>query len=130
MAVIVSLVILYVGYEIVMEAMGERIVRLQNVTLAAASLLGVVTIGYGFSRYEARVGKALNSPSLMADAKHMRADMFANAAVENLVTEGTTVKDALEGLGISYGIDEMKNQLEPSLASASENDQVTNSRAV
>jgi hypothetical protein len=50
--------------------------------------------------------------------------------VENLVTEGTTVKDALEGLEISYGIDEIKNQLEPSLASASENDQVTNCRAV
>lgn len=28
-----------------------------------------------------KVGKALNSPSLMADAKHMRADMFDNAVV-------------------------------------------------
>jgi divalent metal cation (Fe/Co/Zn/Cd) transporter len=50
--------------------------------------------------------------------------------VEILVTEGTTVKVALESLGISYGIDEMKKQLEPSLASASENDELTNSRAV
>jgi cation diffusion facilitator family transporter len=80
-SVIVALVILYIGYEIVQEAMGERGVRLQNVTLAAAGLLGVVTIGYGFSRYEARVGRALNSPSLMADAKHMRADMFTKSVV-------------------------------------------------
>ena len=80
-SVVVALVILFIGYEIIKEAIGERVVRLQNVPLAIGSLVGIVTIGYVFSRYEARVGKALNSPSLMADAKHMRADMFANGIV-------------------------------------------------
>ncbi len=80
-AVVIALVILYVGYGIAREAIAGRTLQLQNVGPAAASIVAVIAITFAFSRYEARVGKAINSPSLIADARHIRTDMLANSVV-------------------------------------------------
>jgi predicted Fe-Mo cluster-binding NifX family protein len=40
-----------------------------------------MVITFSFSRYEARVGTEIASPSLIADARHMWVDMLANAVV-------------------------------------------------
>ena len=78
---IVALSIFYAAYEIILEATKGGAVELKNVGFTMASVLCAILITYGLSRYQAKVGKEINSPSLMASAKHIRVDMFANAAV-------------------------------------------------
>jgi len=80
-SVIVSLAVFYAAYGILMEAMSGSALELQNVEIAIASMGLAMAITYGFSRYEMRVSRRIASPSLMADARHIRADMLANAVV-------------------------------------------------
>ncbi len=80
-SIIVALAIFYAGYEIAVEALKSGATELQNVKLTMASLVCAMAITYGFSRYEARVGREIGSPSLMADAQHIRTDMLANTVV-------------------------------------------------
>jgi cation diffusion facilitator family transporter len=80
-SVMVAIAILYAGYEIVMEATKGGAAELQNVWFTIASVLCIIVITYGYSRYATNVGKAINSPSLIADAKHVGVDMFASAMV-------------------------------------------------
>jgi cation diffusion facilitator family transporter len=81
MSVIIALAIFYAGYDIAMDALKSGSTTLQNIELTMASLAFAMIITYGFSRYEARVGKEIDSPSLIADAKHIRTDMLANTVV-------------------------------------------------
>ncbi|MGD8948980.1 MAG: cation diffusion facilitator family transporter [Desulfobacterales bacterium] len=80
-SVVVSLAIFYAGYEIVCEAIKGSALELQNLGSTIASVFCAIVITFGFSRYEARVGAAIESPSLIADARHMWVDMLANAVV-------------------------------------------------
>ena len=80
-SVLVALAIFYAGYEIAQEAIKADIVELKNLNITIASVLCAMAITYGFSRYEAKVGNEIGSPSLVADAKHIRVDMLANAVV-------------------------------------------------
>ena len=80
-SVMVALAIFYAGYEIVMEATKGVAVELQNIWLTIASVLCIIVITYGYSRYATKVGTEINSPSLIADAKHIGVDMFASTMV-------------------------------------------------
>jgi len=80
-SVMVALAIFYAGYEIVMEATKGIAVELQNIWLTIASVLCIIVITYGYSRYATQVGTEINSPSLIADAKHIGVDMFSSAMV-------------------------------------------------
>ena len=80
-SVVVALAIFYAGYEITAEAIKGDAAELQNLGITIASVVFAMAITYGFSRYEARVGAEIESPSLIADAKHMWVDMLANAVV-------------------------------------------------
>ncbi|MBW2621124.1 MAG: cation diffusion facilitator family transporter [Deltaproteobacteria bacterium] len=80
-SVMVALAIFYAGYEIVMEATKGVAVKLQNIWLTIASVLFIIAITYGYSRYATKVGKKINSPSLIADAKHIGVDMFSSTMV-------------------------------------------------
>ena len=80
-SVIVALTILYAGYEIALEAVKGSISVLRNLWITIASVVCAMAITYGFSRYEARVGAEIESPSLIADARHIRVDMLANMIV-------------------------------------------------
>jgi len=80
-SVMVALAIFYAGYEIVMEATKGIAVELQNIWLTIASVLCIIVITYGYSRYATKVGTEINSPSLIADAKHIGVDMFASTMV-------------------------------------------------
>ena len=80
-AVIVALAIFYAGYEIAGQAVKGSATELQNLWISIAGMVCAMAITYGFSRYEARVGNEIHSPSLVADAKHIRTDMLANAVV-------------------------------------------------
>ena len=81
MAVVVSVIILYSGYEIILESINNNQVGLKHTWLAVASLLFSIGLTYWFSRYEMRVGKKINSPILMADAEHVRTDVLSNVVV-------------------------------------------------
>jgi len=80
-SVMVALAILYAGYEIFMEATKGEAAQLQHIGYTIASVLFIIVITCGYSRYAIQVGKAINSPSLIADAKHIGVDMFASAIV-------------------------------------------------
>ena len=80
-SVVVALAIFYVGYEIAGEAIKGGVSELKNLGITIASVFCAILITFGFSRYEARVGAAIESPSLIADARHMWVDMLANAVV-------------------------------------------------
>jgi len=77
----VALAIFYAGYEIVMEATKGIAVELQNIWLTIASVLCIIAITYWYSRYATKVGTEINSPSLIADAKHIGVDMFSSTMV-------------------------------------------------
>lgn len=81
MSVIISLLILYTGYEIAMEAITSTETNLKNSWLGIAVLLLSVMATFLFSRYEKKVGKEINSPILLADAEHIRSDVLSNAVV-------------------------------------------------
>ena len=80
-SVIVALAIFYAGYQIALEALKGGASSLQNMGITIASVFCAMVITFGFSRYEARVGNEISSPSLIADARHMWVDMLANAVV-------------------------------------------------
>ncbi len=80
-SVMVAFAIFYAGYEIVMEATKGVAVELQNIWITSASVLCIIFITYGYSRYATKVGTEINSPSLIADARHIGVDMFSSAMV-------------------------------------------------
>ncbi len=81
MSVLISLIILYTGYEIVREVMTKSSGTLQNSWLAILSVVVAMVITFWFSRYEKKIGKKINSPMLLADAAHIRTDVLSNTAV-------------------------------------------------
>jgi len=93
------------GYEAI-----ERLINPQEVTdLAALAAAGV--IGYGgnwiAAQIRTRAGNRLNSPALVADGHHARADAYVSLAViasAIAVALGAQVLDPLIGLGITLVI--------------------------
>jgi predicted Fe-Mo cluster-binding NifX family protein len=64
-----------------LEAIKGGASSLQNLDITIASVFCAMVITFGFSRYEARVGAEIESPSLIADARHMWVDMLSNTVV-------------------------------------------------
>ena len=88
----------------------ERLINPRDVTHLEALALGGV-IGYAGNRIAARIrtraGKRLNSPALVADGNHARADAYVSLAVVAsaiAVALGAQVLDPLIGLGITLVI--------------------------
>jgi cation diffusion facilitator family transporter len=80
-AVGVAILIFFTGYEIAKEAIfaEEQVATVNGWMLAGVALSALVPLA--FSLYEMRVGRALNSPSLMADATEYRAHVFSSGVV-------------------------------------------------
>jgi cation diffusion facilitator family transporter len=80
-AIIVGLFIFLTAYEIAKEALLESD---RKVAMHPAILLGVVIaalVPWLFSRYELRIARAVNSPSLTADAKEFQAHVLSSGVV-------------------------------------------------
>lgn len=80
-SVVIALLIFLAGYEIAKEALfgaGGAVVT-EWWMLAGVGL--TVLVPYLFSRYELRVGRAANSPSLMAEARHFQTDVLSSSIV-------------------------------------------------
>ena len=80
-SVVVALAIFYAGYGIALEAIKGGASSIHNLGITIASVFCAMVITFGFSRYEARVGAEIESPSLIADARHMWVDMLSNTVV-------------------------------------------------
>jgi cation diffusion facilitator family transporter len=80
-SLITSFLIFLAGYEIAKEAFMKGDVYLRHVPLAMAGILLTTLVTYAFSRYEIKMGKKMNSPSLVADAQHIRTDMFSSVVI-------------------------------------------------
>ena len=77
----IALLIFFTGYEIVSSAL---LLPEREVTLNPALLGGVlvsIALPLGFSRYEMRIGRETNSPSLIADAEEYRTHIFSSGIV-------------------------------------------------
>ena len=81
-ALITSVLIFLAGYEIVVSVLwaGEQ-VRAERLPYAIWGVIAVGLILLGFSRYELRRAKKLNSPSLEADAQHLTTDLFSSCII-------------------------------------------------
>lgn len=80
-SIVIAALILVAGYEIAKEAIAGPVVP---VTTEWWMLIGValtVILPLVWSRYELRVGKAANSPSLMAEAKQYQTDVLSSLIV-------------------------------------------------
>ncbi|MGD2040372.1 MAG: cation diffusion facilitator family transporter [Anaerolineae bacterium] len=80
-AVGVAILIFFTGYEIAKEALlaDAEPATVNGWMLAGVALSAVIPLA--FSVYEMRVGRELNSPSLMADAQEYRAHVFSSGVV-------------------------------------------------
>lgn len=81
MSVFISLVILYTGYDIVLEVINTPFIELENSWMAIGSLVVATGLTFWFSRYEKKVGQEINSPILLADAAHIHIDVLSNVVV-------------------------------------------------
>jgi cation diffusion facilitator family transporter len=80
-AVGVAILIFFTAYEIAKEALrgdGGR-ATVNGWMLAGVALSALIPLA--FSRFEMRVGRQINSPSLMADAQEYRAHVFSSGVV-------------------------------------------------
>ncbi len=81
-ALISAILIFVVGYQIVCTVFFEqRLLRKENIPWTVTGVLLTMAITYAFSRYELRRGQEIGSPSLIADAKHIHADMLSSSAI-------------------------------------------------
>jgi cation diffusion facilitator family transporter len=81
-SLLTSLFIFLAGYEIVKTVFFEPFtLKKEYLPYAMGGLVAAMAITFAFSRYELRQGKAIGSPSLMADAKHIKADMLSSGVI-------------------------------------------------
>jgi len=81
-SLLTSLFIFLAGYEIVKTVFFEPLtLKTEYLPYAMGGLVAAMGITFAFSRYELRQGKAIGSPSLIADAKHIRTDMLSSCVI-------------------------------------------------
>ncbi|NIA29826.1 MAG: FtsH protease activity modulator HflK [Actinobacteria bacterium] len=80
-SIIVSLFILYIGYEIFREVIKGDARALSQVPVVILGALLTIAISYFMARYKIYVGKETNSPSLIADGYHSKMDMYSSVVV-------------------------------------------------
>ncbi len=89
MSVWISVIILYTGYEIVLEVINTDTILIRNSEYAIISLLAAIVITFWFSRYEREIGQKTNSPILLADSAHIHTDVLSNVVVLVAVVSGS-----------------------------------------
>jgi cation diffusion facilitator family transporter len=77
-----ALAIFYAGYEIILISVEKfEAAIVTNLMLAISVALVSVIIAFLLSNYKLKVGRELNSPSLIADGQHTRSDALSSVAV-------------------------------------------------
>ena len=88
-SVVISLLVLFSGYEIALEAINAKQTEVKNSIVGIIILVVVVLISFAFSKHEKKVGKEINSPILIADADHGYIDVLSNIIVMVSIILGT-----------------------------------------
>ena len=88
-SLLVAFLIIGAGFEIVKNVFSkEGIAYLRQIPIAIIGVCLTIIITYLFSRYEYKKGKQIGSPSIMADAQHIKTDMLSSLAILiGLITE-------------------------------------------
>jgi cation diffusion facilitator family transporter len=74
--------IFFAGYEIARDVLFANEVRhIENLPLTLGAVVITLVATFLFSRWERKKGEELNSPSLIADAEHIKTDMFSSLVV-------------------------------------------------
>jgi len=80
-ALISAFAIFFAGYEIAKDVFFGEPIKITNLPIAVAAIVLTVVITYLYSSWEKKKAIELNSPSLMADAEHVKADFFTAIVV-------------------------------------------------
>ncbi|MGH8069331.1 MAG: FtsH protease activity modulator HflK [Candidatus Entotheonellia bacterium] len=80
-SLLVALFIVYIGFDIFRTALSGEEPELQNVFWVALAALLTIALSYFMARYKTYVGRATNSPSLVADGYHSLMDMYSSIVV-------------------------------------------------
>ncbi len=80
-AIISSFAIFLAGYEIARDVLLQKPQKIQSFSVAIVVVVLAMFITYAFSTYEKKIGQKINSPSLLADAQHVKTDMFSSLVV-------------------------------------------------
>jgi len=81
-AFVMSLLIFVAGYEIVREAFtSHEPLVVTRIPWAMAGVATAIFATYFFSRYALRMGREINSPSIVANAEHIKTDMFSSLVI-------------------------------------------------
>ena len=77
-----SFFIFFAAYEIANEAIhAGHTGAIKNLGMVIAGVVFMLIVAYFYSRYELKAGLKAGSPSLVADAKHIAADMFSSLVI-------------------------------------------------
>ncbi|MDP2791215.1 MAG: FtsH protease activity modulator HflK [Rectinemataceae bacterium] len=80
-AIIISGFIFFAGIKIVGDAFSSEMRDLRNLPIATVISLLSIIVAYFMSRYQIYVGKETNSPGLIANGSHAKADMYSSLVV-------------------------------------------------
>ncbi|NPA67160.1 MAG: cation diffusion facilitator family transporter [Chlorobi bacterium] len=80
-AMISAFAIFFAGYEIAKDVFFGEAKEITNLPAALSVILITVLTTYFYSRYEKKMGEKLNSPSLIADAEHIKVDFYTAIVV-------------------------------------------------
>ena len=80
-AVISAFAIFFAGYEIGRDVFFGEAQEITNLPVALVVIVITVLTTFFYSRYEKKVGIKLNSPSLIADAEHIKVDFYTAIVV-------------------------------------------------
>ncbi len=89
-SIVIALLVFFAGYEVAKEALVAPSRRLITEWWILAGVGVTVLVPFLFSRYELTVGRATNSPSLMAEARQFQTDVLSSGiAFVSLVAGGS-----------------------------------------
>jgi len=80
-ALVSAFAIFFAGYEIAKDVLFSDLTPIKNLPVALTVLALTVLITYFYSRWEKKKAMELNSPSLLADAEHVKADFYTAIVV-------------------------------------------------
>ena len=80
-SLLVALFIFYIGFDILRDAVSDEEPELRNVFWVALGAVLTIVLSYFMARYKTYVGRATNSPALVADGYHSLMDMYSSIVV-------------------------------------------------
>jgi len=80
-ALVSAFAIFFAGYEIAKDVFFGEAMHITNLPVALGAIALTVAVTFFYSQWEKKMAIKLNSPSLMADAEHIKADFYTALVV-------------------------------------------------